>query len=118
MIFGYTVSQAKKTVASAVVFILGIVAYFIAFDPSLTTALPLLASALVGVYAVFESRNADAADKEKAVKAALASLAGVISVFTTVDVNTWQTVTTLVLGALNVFLVHQATNAPAPKRRG
>lgn len=115
MIFGYTASEAKKAVASAVVLILGLVGYFVAFDPSLTTALPLLATAVVGVGIVFTQRNATVADKDKAVMAAITSLGGVISVFTTVDPNTLQTVATIVIGALNVFVVHQATNAKAAK---
>lgn len=116
LIFGYTIPEAKKAAAALVVFALGIVGYFVAFDPSLTQAAPLLASAVVGVVGVFLAKNHTADDVQKAVQALLASGFAVASVYLTVDPNTVQTITTLVLAVVNVVVVHQAVNAPAVKR--
>lgn len=115
MIFGYTIPEAKKAVAGFIVFALSVIAYWIAFDPSLTTAIPVLGSAIVGVIGIFMSKNHSPDDVQKALAALFAAIIGVASVFLSVDqISTLQTAVTCLVPPLSYYVVKWTSNAPAP----
>lgn len=118
MIFGYTIPEAKKAIVSAIVLALIVVGYFVSFDPSLQTAVPLLGSAVVGIVGVFLTKNHTPDDLAKAVQALIASLGGVVSIFVTVNPDLWQSITALVLLlVVHPAAVYEATNQVPKKHR-
>jgi len=112
VILGYTYDEAKKTVAQLISAVLLLLGFFIVFDPGLEAALIACSTAVLGVAAVFGTKNATADDWSKAIQSLAASVIGVVGVFTTVnpgDTEKWLTIIALAIPPIWVWVTKNHT---------
>lgn len=116
MIFGYTLPEARKTLAALVISILGLVAYFLTFDPGLEPAIVAVSIAVLNVAGVFLSKNHTLDDVQKAVTALVASVLALSAFFFKVEATDTETILALVGAVFNVLAVYAVKNAGRARR--
>jgi hypothetical protein len=92
MIFGYSIPEAKKTVISAVVFILSAVALFVAFDPGIKEAIIVLVGNGFAVVAVFSAPKFSVDDLTKMLGQLVGSVQSLLTFFVVINPNVWVVV--------------------------
>lgn len=92
MIFGYSISEARKTVTAAVIFILSAVALFVAYDPGLKQAIIVLIGNGFSVVAVFAAPRFSINDLTKLLGQLAGSVQSLMAFFIVVNPNVWVVV--------------------------
>lgn len=89
MIFGHSLSESKKTVVSAVVFLLSAVALFVAFDPGIKDAIIVLIGNGFAVVAVFAAPKFSITHLTKMLGQLVGSVQSLLTFFVVINPNVW-----------------------------
>ena len=100
----------KKATIAAVIAVIALLGFFIAFDPGTEAAAIAVVIALFNVVGVAMAKNHTFDDLSKSVIALQASALGLVSLFIVVNPDTIEAIGAIVLAGLNVYGVWKTTN--------
>lgn len=115
LIFGYSLVEAKKFLASWAFAVGGGAALFITgYDPNLTEAVALLAGSVLSVVEVFSQPRASEADFSKTFGQLRGAVLSVVSFFAVVPASTEAHIAVVVGAIVSILTVRQLRNEPVP----
>ena len=111
MIFGYSLSEAKKTVIAAITFGGAIALLFITYNPGINESAITLAGALFGVLGVFMAPQFSVEDLSKALVALQGAAIAMANFWVTVSPSLTVKITTAVGAIIALVAIYVANNS-------